>query len=714
MQCVVVSKTVSETVPAPKAKPRNTWVAAPSHRWFLVELLALTGFAITQPLLTVFGQSVDTFVFRKSSPTEVVLFALGIAVIPALAVWLVTTLISALVPRVSLIVKSVAVAGIASLVALHTGKELFGLHHRRLVAGVIVISIICGLLYARSRLVHDFLRFGVFGQAMFVVLFVFSSTVTPFLFGDTAGRAKAVSGGKKVSIAMLVFDEWPTVSFIGPDGDINAKLFPNLARLAKTSNWYRNATGISNATTYAVPSMLTGRLQKLGATPLSATQPDNLFSLVRSTHKLKVSEAVTSMCGVCSTKARSGSLSALFGDAKSVLKEIVSPIPSNTDITARFREETETPGIDTRIDTKVSRRKLVDHALNGRPKTFGNFVNSFEKGEVPTLHFLHILFPHVPHRYVPSGRSYDFPIPEIGRQAEVWVDGPYATMVGRQRQLLQSMYADKLVGQLLDRLVTTGLMDSTAIVITADHGIAFDPGAPARGVTNFPLPASTYPELLWSPLFMKAPNQRVGERSDANVMTIDILPTLASFMGWKVPFSMDGKVAGTRTESTKLFQRGYGDRVGARVDPPIKYDGAADLKIMLSKNLDSWTDSQDSAWQPWRIGEFGPLVGTTFPGARGRTSPLTVTLLQRDALAKVDPDSGSIPAIISGTASRAGTIAVVLRGKIVGISPVVKSIGKLKWVMMLPESMLGKGRNDLAFYEVTGTMPSLQYAQLAT
>jgi hypothetical protein len=270
------------------------------------------------------------------------------------------------------------------------------------------------------------------------------------------------------------------------------------------------------------------------------------------------------------------------------------------------------------------------------------------------------------------------------------------------------MYADQLVGGLLDRLEDQGLLESTAIVVTSDHGINIEPGQPGRAVTKVDLPESTYPELLWAPLFIKGPGQTRGERSDANVMSQDILPTLASLMDWKLPYNVDGKVAGTRAETTKLFQRGYGDRVGAAVKAPVPFDGAAGFRSMLSRNLDSFTKGgttpDDARWQPWRVGEYAALVGTNAPSAAPGTSSITATLDQRDELTKVDATSGQIPAMLWGTASRDGRIAAVLRGKIVGVSPTFTSVDKRMWTMMVPEFMLETGRNDLELFEVTGTV----------
>ena len=49
----------------------------------LAELTALWGFAFLQPVLDVFGRSPEQLVFRRADATTVVVFALGLTVVPS-------------------------------------------------------------------------------------------------------------------------------------------------------------------------------------------------------------------------------------------------------------------------------------------------------------------------------------------------------------------------------------------------------------------------------------------------------------------------------------------------------------------------------------------------------------------------------------------------------------------------------------------------------
>lgn len=85
-------------------------------------------------------------------------------------------------------------------------------------------------------------------------------------------------------------------------------------------------------------------------------------------------------------------------------------------------------------------------------------------------------------------------------------------------------YIDSLVGQLLDTLEKTGLLDNTIVVFTSDHGDFLG----ERGLwykMSFLEPSAHIPLVIWSPKRFKA--RRVKEP----VTLSDILPTLAEMGG---------------------------------------------------------------------------------------------------------------------------------------------------------------------------------------
>ena len=100
----------------------------------------------------------------------------------------------------------------------------------------------------------------------------------------------------------------------------------------------------------------------------------------------------------------------------------------------------------------------------------------------PTFYFQHALLPHEPWIYLPSGRQSrpkgNDPIPKIN--GPVGFHDQALTNHNETRHLLQVGFVDRQVGLVLERLRRTGLFDQALIVVTADHGIAFEVGVDDR------------------------------------------------------------------------------------------------------------------------------------------------------------------------------------------------------------------------------------------
>ena len=49
--------------------------------------------------------------------------------------------------------------------------------------------------------------------------------------------------------------------------------------------------------------------------------------------------------------------------------------------------------------------------------------------------------------------------------------------------------------------------------------------------------------MAWVPLFVKEPGQTEGVVSDANVLTVDVVPTIADVLDIDIPYPVDGRSA---------------------------------------------------------------------------------------------------------------------------------------------------------------------------
>ena len=93
---------------------------------------------------------------------------------------------------------------------------------------------------------------------------------------------------------------------------------------------------------------------------------------------------------------------------------------------------------------------------------------------------------------------------------------------------------DDQIGRLCAHLRSSGLADSTVVIVTSSHGEELlDHGWVGNG-------HSLHRELLHVPLVMCGPGIPAGERRDEAVGLWDVLPTVAALAGLEIPMNVEG------------------------------------------------------------------------------------------------------------------------------------------------------------------------------
>ena len=153
----------------------------------------------------------------------------------------------------------------------------------------------------------------------------------------------------------------------------------------------------------------------------------------------------------------------------------------------------------------------------------------------------HALLPHGPYIFLPSGAQARHGVRDLvpGMNGVPGFHDAFLTRHNEQRYLLQLQFVDRLLGRLIRRLKTQGMYDHTLIVVTADHGIAFQVGVETRRNVS----ASNVEELTPVPLIVKAPGQRKGRISDVLARTLDVTPTIADLLNVPLGYRADGRSA---------------------------------------------------------------------------------------------------------------------------------------------------------------------------
>jgi arylsulfatase A-like enzyme len=139
------------------------------------------------------------------------------------------------------------------------------------------------------------------------------------------------------------------------------------------------------------------------------------------------------------------------------------------------------------------------------------------------LHYMDVHFPYLPRvaRYRPS----DYGRFALSLLCLLFKRHAYP------RQVLIDLYdhrirdMDGILGQLLDRLESDGLLQDTVLVLTADHGEEFSEHG---GWTHS---AKLYDELLRVPLVIKGPGLPQGAVVPEQVGLIDLAPTILEILG---------------------------------------------------------------------------------------------------------------------------------------------------------------------------------------
>jgi hypothetical protein len=661
-----------------------------------LHVAVLWALAVAQPLFDLLGRNPEFFATRGSPPGDIVAFALLVtfaAPLAALAIeWAASLVSEALAWALHLVFIAALVAAIVlQAISLAGPLPAFAL--------ALALGAAAALAYVRLPPARAFLT--VLGPAplVFVVLFLVVSDVSDLVFPGSAD-VQAAHVRATAPVVLVIFDELPVHSLMGADGRVDAERYPNFARLARHATWYRDTASVDQDTPYAVPAILDGRLPRQERLPVAADHPQNIFSLFGSRYELHVLEDATALCApsLCTDAGRPGfrdRMRSLWDDLSLVYAHEVLPddlereLPSVTETWGNFNGELETGSAvaDTRVtrrETKRERyRRIHANLAQGRPGRFEEFVGEIQGGRRPRLHLIHILLPHVPFQYLPSGRFYR----RTPKEALTGLDGrpgygsEFVVEQAYQRHLLQLQATDRLLGELLDRLHEVGIYDRAAVAVVADHGISFRLGHDRRLVR-----AENVQDIAPVPFFLKAPGQRRGRISDRPLQTTDVLPTIADLLGIRIPWKVDGRsaLAGRQPRRREIIAKKF--KHTYLVDTPT-YESAK--RAALARKLELFGDG---------IYEFGPR-----PDLLGRSVPMGGDRVV------VDPGSGFVPTHRAGTipnGKRGGgrTVAVAVNGRIeaTGVTFTLEGDDDEQYSVMVPERSFKAGANRVQLLLVEG------------
>jgi len=476
--------------------------------------------------------------------------------------------------------------------------------------------------------------------------------------GDVVGAVPATVPSP-VPVVVIVFDELPVHALLSADLTVNAERFPAFAELARQSTFFRLASSVSPQTSDSVPALISGVESHPKRAPVSANYPTSILSLFSRSHEVFASEAFTQLCdgeNCAGTAEPSDGVALLIEDTAVYLADAVLPFYENGAVLrswSHFRSGSRTTGTAGENDSLSVDSVAGGWTAETEAARLRALFATEPTGNRPPLYFLHSVLPHQPYVLTTDGTAYskvDLPGTVGGT---VWPDDERIRLIGWQRLQMQLVATDKLLGEAVELLSKGSLWDEAIVIVTADHGLTFEPG-PTRQPGSAPL------EVTAVPLFIKTPGGTDVGVSDLPALTIDIAPTLMALQGGQPnAFGFDGvdlyggDIPNVRKDS---YLSG-----GRHLTPVQDIEELRQLVVLRSE----WISTTNGPSQLFRLGASGSLVGEPPPRSasllNGAEASLPLDLASQTA------DSSHLVALFTVVGYDGDELLIVVNDIIAGI-----------------------------------------------
>jgi hypothetical protein len=676
---------------------------APTRKQLLLgggHLAALWAITFVQPLLDLLGKNPDFFIARGNSPGDILILSIGFTLLPPLVMLAVEWVATRIAPQVYYAVHFLFFWGIATFLFIQILSNFF----EKPTILLVLLSLILGALFAyavfRVVFLKNLMDILIIAPAVILLLFIFASDASKAIFPEEESIDIGAKVESKTPVVMVVMDELGNSTLMTKQGEIDAQRFPNFAELAKTSTWFPNQTTTSYFTPTAVPGILTGNVPDEDALPTAADQPDNIFALLSGSYDFHVEEPITSICpaSLCpeadTEKRQLDRLKSLYSDLKYVEGRLVLPpriAATLPDVGTNF--EGFGGGEDADEEKKGSIDDLFVKGRGGAkaPSIYSDFIRKIPASD-SAFTMMHVKQPHQPWKYDTEGIEYNgSPIEQLSDSTGPWVVDDAGIASAQQRHIVQTGFADNLLGQVVDRLKATGVWDRAMVIVLADHGIDFQGGDIPQRMAG----TDSMGEVANPPLFIKYPGQDKGVKDPVHSMTLDVVPTIAEELGVEGMYETDG----VPLQSGEVPERDVTvkDVKNRTFSLPIE-------QIIRQRNAAiADKDRRFGAGPFYTLGPAPELIGEPAPASAG--NPGEATLDSPGIWDDYVPGEGLLPIFVNGTISGGSPgelIAVGVNGRIQGTARSFDFEGARHFGTLVDPESLRPGRNEITVYRVAG------------
>ncbi len=673
-----------------------------------VILLALATISISQPMLDLYGKNLEIFATAKISKLEVAFFIFVVALLPAIIALVIQIFVGLVSLRAARIVHYCFVGLFCFIFGLAVTRQLgLSLDILAFFMSIVLGASITAAIVLKAT-VRTFVSY--VGALAPLLVIVFVVQIQP-VFGTT--NQKIVSSAVTVTtppIVLIVFDESPLFALLDSQGNINAERFPGFAKLASFSTWHRNATAVSQHTTQAVPAIFTSNIPKKGDKPFLSVHPDNIFTMLQGSYPINGYESVTSLCPikVCAStnpidleRLNASRLKTFLKDAGVVFGHRILPqslrnnLPAIGESWGRFSVN-DGASDQTQKVKKIGADDKFDMTRVGGPffqlRMFNEAVDRLVDSKTNTATILHLIAPHRPWLMLPDLRK-STASPFLG---DLNLTTGSNTRVDLQRYLYQLGAVDSMISSLIKRMQKANQWDKSLVIITADHGISFEPGIMKRS-TDFSN-AGQVTDLFTIPMFIKMPNQVAGRLDDCAVTNLDLLPTIMEVAKVSTQVPMEGvslrdqcpvrpKRLVTTTKTSSLIESSF-SKVLERSD-----------------RYAQWVTREGTVNKVAGLADYVGLLGTKIETTQ---KSLAVTAWHSEIIKQfkdIRPGLGQItPAVIYGDIDIASDLPtgtnglILIDGKVAGVIDELSGAkaGKLEFIAVLDYTLLTPGQHQVS------------------
>jgi Sulfatase len=636
--------------------------AQPDWKHRALHLGALSAFAFGKPLLDAINESGFFLLPRSAAPIDIVLIAL-IALFAVPAVLLGIEQLAGLASeRFRDGLHLAIVFGLFALLVVQLVGS-FGVREPRWVVLLsLLVAAAATYAYARTKFVPSTLDVLSPAPVLFLILFLFFSPSKGLWLPGSEPESAEASASQDPPIVFLILDEFPTSSLLTAPGRIDESLYPNFARLGREATWYENATTVADQTERAIPAIVTGQRQDSendgDGMPVARAHPESIFTLLGDSYEIDAIETVTQLCprGTCAREIRDDfaeRFGRIVGDLTIYTPAAVLP--------TRLHERIFGAGSDISPLPPDTPTELFDRLVGDLEA---------EPGQMDFLHAGNL--PHKPWTMVPSLQSYTDPAEvDDALDHEDFAEAPQVEFDDRKRHLYEVGAADRLVGNLIEKLKSDGAWDRTLFVVVADHGISFRQDTGRRRASE-----ANLDQIAFVPMFVKLPGQRRGGSDPAAVQTIDVVPIIADALGVEIPWEVDGILPGERTDQGISIVNYKGNVLESTLPALIeRNDNFVTVQSRWLSRGRGWDTLIDSGPGSHLIGRAVP---ERLPDAEG----------EADVILSGDPDDpDSVDAVVAGRVRGVGPgkpIAIEVDGRIAAVTQTVAAIEGVRYEAVLP------------------------------